>query len=257
MYVDLPGVRLSYDDSGGDGVPIVLMHAASGTSECWASYQVPTFTRAGYRCIAYDRRGWGRSEPNPSTGEQPGCASDDLLAFADHLVLDRFHLAGTAAGAAPSVDFALSHPDRLRSLVLSTCTGGVQDPDYLAFLERTRPSEFQALPTYLREVSAGYRASNPAGLRRWLEIEHGSHIESAPRQRPRNHITYTALEGLRVPTLAITGGADATTPPAAMRLFIAHIPDCQQADIPEAGHAAFWEQPDVWNGHVLEFISKH
>src|SRR5437879_6463590 len=122
------------------------MHAASGTSESWI-YQVPEFTKAGYRCIAYDRKGWGRSEPVGS-GE-PGCASDDLLAFVDHLGLDRFHLIGTAAGAAPSVDFAISHQDRLRSLVVADCTGGVQDPEHLEILERARPPEFQAMPTHL------------------------------------------------------------------------------------------------------------
>ncbi len=253
-YLDLPGVKLWYIEAGRGDVPVVFMHAASGTSDSWLFYQFPAFVSAGCRCLAYDRRGWGQSQADPASGEQPGCASDDLLAFVDRLGLDRFHLVGTAAGAAPSVDFALSHPERLRSLVLSTCTGGVQEPEYLAWHERARPPEFQALPTYLRETSAGYRGSNPEGLRRWIQIERASRGDTAARQRPRNHITYAALEALAVPVLAITGGADATTPPALMRLFIPHLPNCAVVDIPEAGHAAFWEQPDVWNRHVLEFI---
>ena len=75
-YIDLSGVHLWYNDTGGTGVPVVLMHAASGTCESWV-YQLPVFTTAGYRCIAYDRRNWGRSRPN-STGAQPGSVSDDL-----------------------------------------------------------------------------------------------------------------------------------------------------------------------------------
>src|ERR671939_458104 len=67
--IDLPGVHLWYVDTGGHGVPVLFMHAASGTSESWAP-QLPTFTAAGYRCITYDRRGWGRSRPDP-TGEAP------------------------------------------------------------------------------------------------------------------------------------------------------------------------------------------
>ena len=253
-FVELSGVRLWYTDTGG-GVPVILMHAASGTSDCWVQ-QLPAFTGAGFRCIAYDRRGWGRSEP-ASPGEQPGCASDDLQALVEHLELDRFHLVGTAAGAAPSIDYAISHPDRLRGLVIADGTGGVQDPEYLALLERIRSPEFEALPTYLREVSAGYRGINPEGLRRWIEIEHASRSEMASRQRPRNHVTFALLETLRVPTLGIVGDADASTPPACMRLLLARIPNSEYAAIPEAGHAAFWEQPDIWNRLVLDFISRH
>ena len=66
-YVDLPGVHLWYNDTGGTGVPVVFMHAASGTCESWV-YQLPVFTAAGYRCIPYDRRNWGRSRPDLDGG---------------------------------------------------------------------------------------------------------------------------------------------------------------------------------------------
>lgn len=254
-YVELPGVDLWYTDSGGAGVPVVLMHAASGTSESWA-HQIPAFTEAGYRCIAPDRRGWGRSKAN-ARGEQPGRASEDLQGLVEHLGLDRFHLAATAAGGAVSVDYALSHPERLRSLVLSTCTGGVQDRDYLELSDRIRAPEFQALPVVLREVSPRYRAENPDGTQRWIAISHTSGEHGAPRQAPRNKITFAALESMEVPVVAIAGDADMTTPPVMMRQFVARIHGCQLHLIPEAGHAAFWEQPEVWNRLVLEFIGKH
>src|SRR5947207_744399 len=59
-YAALPGVRLWYVDSGGSGVPVIFMHAATGSVRSW-EYQVPAFTKAGYRFIACDRRGWGRT----------------------------------------------------------------------------------------------------------------------------------------------------------------------------------------------------
>ena len=95
-YVELPGVQLWYNDTGGTGSPVLFMHAATGTCDSWV-YQEPAFTEADYRCIAYDRREWGRSRPTP-TGDQPGYVSDDLHGLADHLGLDRFHLVATAAG---------------------------------------------------------------------------------------------------------------------------------------------------------------
>jgi pimeloyl-ACP methyl ester carboxylesterase len=69
-------------------------------------------------------------------------------------------------------------------------------------------------------------------------------------------ITYERLESMSVPVLALLGGADLLSPPALMRLFAAHIPSCQIASVPEAGHSAFWEQPDTWNRLVLEFIEQ-
>jgi pimeloyl-ACP methyl ester carboxylesterase len=69
-------------------------------------------------------------------------------------------------------------------------------------------------------------------------------------------MTYARLETLRVPVLLLAGEADLRTPPALMRLVAAHIPRCEFKTIPEAGHAAHWEQPDVWNRLVIEFITR-
>ena len=55
-YLDLPGVRLWFEDSGGNHIPAIFLHAASGTFESWV-HQLPAFTQAGFRCITYDRRG--------------------------------------------------------------------------------------------------------------------------------------------------------------------------------------------------------
>jgi len=70
-------------------------------------------------------------------------------------------------------------------------------------------------------------------------------------------VTYALLETLRLPVLAVAGGADQTTPPIIMRAIAKHITNCRCELIPEAGHAAFWEQPEVWNGLVLDFIGQH
>jgi pimeloyl-ACP methyl ester carboxylesterase len=59
-YAELPGVRLWYTDTGGDGQALILLHANTGTSANWAP-QNADFAAAGYRVIAFDRRGWGQS----------------------------------------------------------------------------------------------------------------------------------------------------------------------------------------------------
>ena len=284
-YVDLPGVHLWYNDTGGTGVPVVFMHAASGTCESWG-YQLPVFTAAGYRCIPYDRRNWGRSRPD-LTGEggtlncapsavadagngpegpaptqsrqQPGSVSDDLHGLVNYLGLDRFHVVATAAGGIGGLDYAVEHPDLVRSLVVANSIGGVQDPAYLAVQHRLRPPEIQQLPIELRELGPSYRGTNPAGTHRWIEIERSSRPEGiqGPGQQPRLPMTFARLETIRVPVLVLVGDADLLSPPALMRMLATHIPNCQFATVPEAGHAAFWEQPELWNRLVLEFLGQH
>ena len=255
-YLKLPGVDLWYEDTGGPGAPVILLHAASGTCEAW-EHQLPAFTNAGYRCISYDRRTWGRSRTT-APEHQPGFAGDDLHALLDCLGLDRVHLVGTAAGGIPAIDYALSHPRRVRSLVAANTIGGVQDDEYLAVQHRLRPPEIQNLPVELRELGPSYRGTNPQGAARWLEIELASRPEGAtPAQPLREPITYARLQTMRVPTLVLSGEADLLSPPTLMRMLAAHIPTSRFVSLPDAGHAGFWERPEVWNGLVLEFLAQH
>ena len=256
-YVELDGVDLWYEDTGGVGTPVVFLHAASGTCESWV-YQVPAFAAAGYRCITYDRRGWGRSKPN-ATGQQPGYVGDDLHGLIDHLGLDTFHLVATAAGGIGGLDYAIEHTDRVSSLVVANSIGGVQDPEYLEVQHRLRPPEIQGLPVELRELGPSYRGMNPEGTRRWIEIERASRPDGThgPGQPLRHTMTFARLETMRVPVLMLVGEADLLSPPALMRLLAAHIPNCEFITVPEAGHAAFWEEPEVWNRLVLNFVGQH
>lgn len=257
-YAELPGVRLWYRDTGGVGTPVVLLHAATGSSRVW-EYQIPAFTRAGYRVVAYDRRGWGRTVVDPA-GTQPGTAADDLRALMSHLQIERFHLVGTAAGGFVALDYALSFPQQLRSLVLANTIGGVQDEEYLALGRRIRPSpQFEALPPDFRELGPSYRAANAEGTRRWLELERVSRPEGppAPAQPMRNRVTFAQLETITVPTLLLTGDADLYAPPPVVQLFKARIKNAQSVIVPEAGHSAYWEQPELFNRELMAFFGKH
>ncbi len=79
-HADLPGVRLFHTDSGGEGPPVLLLHANTGTSASWEK-QVPALVAAGFRAIAFDRRGWGRSFPVSETGVQPGSIAEGRVAL--------------------------------------------------------------------------------------------------------------------------------------------------------------------------------
>ena len=255
-FLTLPGVDLWHEDTGGPGTPVIFLHAASGTSESWV-HQLPAFTAAGYRCITYDRRTWGHSQTT-DPDRQPGFVGDDLHGLVEELGLERVHLVATAAGGIAGLDYALDHPERVRSLVAANTIGGVQDPDYLEVQTRLRPPEIQQLPIELRELGPSYRGTNPEGARRWLEIELASRPHgSVPPQPPRHPITYARLQTMRVLVLVLSGEADLLSPPALMRMLSAHIPTSRFVLLPDAGHAGFWERPQVWNGLVLEFIDQY
>ena len=255
-FLTLPGVDLWYEDTGGPGTPVVFLHAASGTAESWL-HQLPAFTIAGYRCITYDRRTWGRSRPTDSDC-QPGFLGDDLHGLLEGLALERVHLVATAAGGIAGLDYTLDHPERVCSLVAANTIGGVQDADYLEVQIRLRPPEIQQLPVELRELGPSYRGTEPDGARHWLEIELASRPYGSVAPQPlRDPITYARLQTMGVPVLVLSGEADLLSPPALMRMLAAHIPTSRFVSLPDAGHAGFWERPQVWNGLVLEFISKY
>src|SRR5947209_4271514 len=111
------------------------MHAATGSVRSW-EHQTPALVKAGYRVIAFSRRGWGDTTVEPNA--PIGTAADDLIALMDALHIDRFHLVGTAAGGSVTFDTALSYPQRLRSIVVANSIGGVQDPEFVALGNRLR-----------------------------------------------------------------------------------------------------------------------
>jgi len=254
-YAHVPGARLYYIDTGGNGVPVVFMHAATGSSQSWA-YQIPAFTLAGYRVIAFDRRGRGRTESVPESGPQPGSGADDLHALLDVLGIDRIHLVGTAAGAFTTLDFAVSWPDRLYSLVAANSIYGIQDSEFLTLITGLRPQpQFNTLPPDFRELGPTYRAANPAGVQQWLQLERsGQPSAPLPPQETRNRLTFELIETIARPTLLITGGADLYAPPPVQQLLAKRLPHAETLMIPEAGHSSYWEQPDIFNRAVLAFI---
>jgi pimeloyl-ACP methyl ester carboxylesterase len=122
----LPDTRLWYLDTGGDGIPVVLVHPATGSALIWG-YQQPAFARAGYRVIGYSRRSYYGSDPLRK--ENPGVASEDLHNLIEFLGIRKFHAVGSAAGGGVAADFAVSHPDRLLSLVINSNPAGLSGGD--------------------------------------------------------------------------------------------------------------------------------
>ena len=160
-------------------------------------------------------------------------------------------------GGSKSLDFALSFPARLYSLIFASGTGGIRDADYREAMERFRPPGVEELPPHIRELSEAYRDANPEGLARWRELTEGAVTGNRMGQTNLNRIEWAALEGMEAPTLLIIGEADRVMPPELFPMIASHLPNAELAVVPEAGHMVFWEQPEAFNQLVLDFLSRH
>ena len=167
-FVNLPDVKLWVTDTGGSGDPVILLHANTGTAESWQK-QTPVLAQVGYRAIAFDRPGRGKSVVH--AGMKPVSVTESLDALADHLKLGKFHLLGVAGGGYVALDYAAWRPERLKSLVLAaTGLGLTLDEEALRFRKLAEIPGFRELPAEVREISPSYRGMNPDGVARWKEI---------------------------------------------------------------------------------------
>ncbi|MDH6112172.1 pimeloyl-ACP methyl ester carboxylesterase [Kitasatospora sp. MAP12-15] len=116
QYLDLPGGRIAFDDSLGEGVPVVLI---PGMLEPRTAYRRlrPLLTAAGHRVITMDLRGFGESSITWDD-YSPTAIAGDALALLDHLGIERAVLAGNSYTGASVVKLAGTAPERVAGIVL-------------------------------------------------------------------------------------------------------------------------------------------
>jgi pimeloyl-ACP methyl ester carboxylesterase len=255
-YADLAGVKLWYTDTGGNGPAIVMLHANTGTSVVWEK-QARAFSAAGYRAIAFDRRGWGKSIPDPASGPQPGSIAGDLDALATHLNLGKFYLLGVAGGGFAALDYAAWHQERLRGLIIAASTGSFSEKTMVDMTNRIAIPGLDKQPAEYVELGLSYRATDPTGTARWNEIETHAHQPGAPAQPLRSPNTFAKIEAILVPTLVVVADADLYAPQALMKMWADHIKNYERTVIDDAGHSVAWEKPEDFNAAVLGFLRKH
>lgn len=220
--------------------------------------QLSYFAEHGYRAIAFDRRGWGKSEAIPTTGEQPGSLAGDLDALIDALGLDRVHVVGVAGGSFSAIDYAHWRPERLKSVVAAATMLAMRDGEIGEFVQRARIDLLRApAPQVYLEVSAGYRGSNPEGTAFWVDLEEHARQPEAPSQPLRTPNNYDKLSEIKTPVFALAGGADLIAPPKLMQLWAAQLENHEVGSIDGAGHSVAFEEPDEFNRRVYEFIQRY
>lgn len=108
-------IELNFLDSGGEGVPLVVIHGLFGSADNWRSHLKAWETRR--RVIALDLRNHGRSPHAEGMGYDAMAA--DVLAVLDRLDVPQAHLLGHSMGGKVAISLARLVPQRVASLIVA------------------------------------------------------------------------------------------------------------------------------------------
>ena len=108
-------ISLHVEDQGRGEPTLLFLHYWGGTSRTWG--RVISNLRDQFRCVAYDQRGWGKSD-KPSQGYALSDLAKDALTLIEALGLRSYVLVGHSMGGKIAQLLASQRPDRLVGLVL-------------------------------------------------------------------------------------------------------------------------------------------
>ncbi|MFQ5406981.1 MAG: alpha/beta fold hydrolase [Anaerolineales bacterium] len=254
-----PGLNLHYLDENPSGVqPVLLLHGLGATGESWAM-QIPALVEAGYRVIAPDARGFGRST-------YPGCTSvaamaEDMAGLLAALGVDAAHVVGISMGGTIALQLALDYGARVQRLALANTFARLR-PDgpggwfYFGLrlvLVHTLGLETQARAVVKRVFPQPEHEQLRAGLRAQIAQADPRGYRAAMRALARFNVE-ARLNEIRAPTLVITGENDTTVDPNYQRVLAARIPGAQHVVIPAAGHGVIGDQPEAFNRVLFDFL---
>ncbi|MEA2313933.1 MAG: hypothetical protein QOI03_625 [Solirubrobacteraceae bacterium] len=253
-------IELDYQRSG-SGPPLLLIMGMSGTALHWTDRFLDEL-RGDFEVITYDHRGTGSSSPlvGPVTIAQ---MAEDAAALLDAIGVDSAHVLGISMGGMIAQEFALAHPERVRTLALGCtyCGGGgeLTSPQVLQRLTEAMASgdRMRALRTGF-EVNLSPTARNERELfELYLAIAAERAVAvpviMAQMQACMAHDTSARLSRLQMPTLVIHGTEDEMLPVSNGRMIASHIPGSRLEILDGVGHLFFWEQPE----RSAELVREH
>jgi pimeloyl-ACP methyl ester carboxylesterase len=222
---------------------------------------------ATYKVVTFDMRGYGRTVPAPGPFSHTG----DLGELMDELGMSRASLVGCSLGGIVALDFALSFPDRVESLVMvgSRPAGYPVDEDTRANI---RQAEVVAESGDLDAVNRLEIENWVTGLGRSaadvppavyelaldmnriaLQFEEDGLIDAEPELHPN---ALEKMSRLRVPVLIVIGEHDRGWVGQAARDMASRVDGARIVTIPRAAHLPSMEQPRLFDQEVLAFLDQ-
>jgi 3-oxoadipate enol-lactonase len=258
-FTDSDGEQLYFECWGSSGGLIILSHGLCGSHAVW--YQQVAYLSQHFRVLTWDQRGFGRS--TRSTGAiGPVPAVRDMVLVLDALEAERAHVIGQSMGGWSALGFAIDHPDRVISLVLTDSTAGI-------FTSRIR----RTLIDYGKAIAAGPPPNElPLGFhpaigtqllgedlaQAFLCTQLGSLTDppSPPEILPLLMATdhTDGASSVAIPTLFIVGEHDPIFGPNLIESAANLIPTSTVKIVENTGHSPYFERPDRWNDIVTAFL---
>jgi len=264
-------VRLHVQDSGGDGRPVVLIHGWPLSGEAWQP-QVGPLTDAGYRVIAYDRRGFGRSD-KPDGGFDYDTLAADLAGLIEERDLRDVTLVGFSMGGGEVARYIANHgQDRLRSVVFAAAV-----PPYLMKTEDN--PEGPLTPEKAKEMEDGLKADRETFFDGFTRDFFSAKGELKVSEAQRQDAIALCLQSdqvaalgcmkafgttdfrddlvkVTVPTLVLHGDSDATVPfEGSGQRTHAAIAGSRLVVLRDAPHGCNASHADEFNAALLDFLA--
>ena len=249
----------------GSGPTVLMLHGIGGGHRAFAP-QVETLASLGYRAVAWDMPGYGRSapiEPYSFKGLAQRCV--DLI---DALQCDSVTLLGHSMGGMVAQEVIARRPDKVNKLILCGTSaafgkrtdGRSADAWAQQFIaQRTAPLDAgQTMADMAARLVP--QMVGPAALPEGLKLaEHCMASVPAATYRRALECLVTfdrqaALAHIRVPTLLMGGELDRVAAPAVMRQMAAAIARARYAELPGIGHLMNLEAPDAFDALLLDFL---
>lgn len=247
MHVN--GVGIAYEDHG-EGAPFVLVHGWTGSGRDWTAL-ARRLTAGGRRVIAPHLRGHGDST---STGDPASYTFDHLVAdlegLLDTLGLERVDLLGHSMGGLVAMQYAVRHPERVRSLIPMD-TGAVPTPGAGAWMQQLIElvTEHGLAAYQAAAADAAFPGGQPAdGFAAFTyaleRLDPVAFVRFAEQLTTYPSFLHT-LSGLTMPATVLVGVDDTSLRDAADGLT-ATIPGAVLEVVPGAAHWPHVENPDGW-----------
>ena len=257
VFIERPDGTVLSALVAGQGPPVILVHGYSARVVEWNLVWDDLQAR-GFRVIAFDQRGHGRSTlGSDGIGSEPMAA--DLAAVFEHFDVHDGVLVGHSMGGFVSIRSVLDHPElqrRLRGLVLfATWAGRILDGAphnrlqipllQLGILQRLMRN--QTVAALFGAAQCGTRPS-PVMVSVFMEgfnqhlDEHGPLLPIVRAFSREDR--YPRLGEIAVPTVVMVGTSDRTTPQSHSRRLAGGVPGARLVAVPGAGHLLNWEAAD-------------
>ncbi len=252
MHIETMMIGDTVVQLSGAGSPLVFVHGFTTTAEFWRE-QVEAFS-SRYRVIRINLPGHGVSpRPDGRSYTIPAFAND-ILAVYRALEIDEAILVGLSMGGTVVQSFTLSHPERVRALVLVGATPHGLGEDVNVDNVLMAIDDLGVVQASQNVIDRSFGSSASRELVEFARQE----VAQTPAFVAREAIaslnasdSRANLRDIGVPTLVVVGNEDIITPPGESVILAEGIPEGRLEVIADAGHFPMLEQPQAFN-HVLE-----